>query len=79
MNVLIAPRFVSIGGDAGRTLGDVLASLVPLALAFSIIYLPPRFIYLADDCKAPATWLAILLALLTLAYRTFFPGNVFTW
>jgi hypothetical protein len=78
MNVLIAPRFVSIGGDAGRTLGDVLASLVPLALAFSIIYLPPRFIYLAEDYRAPATWLTILLALLTLAYRTFFP-DASTW
>jgi hypothetical protein len=78
MNVLIAPRFVSTGGDAGRTLDDVLASLIPLALAFSIIYLPPRFIYLAEDYRAPATWLTILLALLTLAYRTFFPA-AFTW
>jgi hypothetical protein len=65
-------------GSTGQTLGDVLASLIPLALAFSIIYLPPRLIYLAEDYKAPVTWLTILLALLALAYRTFFPA-AFGW
>ncbi|MFN2596341.1 MAG: hypothetical protein ABR563_04045 [Pyrinomonadaceae bacterium] len=78
MNVVVAPRFVSVGG-AERTFGDLLASLIPLALAFSIIYLPPRLIYLAQDYKAPLTWLTILLALLALAYRTFFPGDLSSW
>ncbi len=79
LHVLIAPRFVSVAGNAGRTVGDVLASLVPLALAFSIIYLPPRLIYLTEDYKAPTAWLTVLLALVSLAYRTFFPGNAFSW
>jgi hypothetical protein len=79
MNVLIAPRFVSAGLDAGLSVGDALASLVPLALAFSILYLPPRLIYLADDYRSPLAWLTILLALLSLAYRTFFPSNAFSW
>jgi hypothetical protein len=71
MNVLIAPRFVADGSAKG--LGDVLASLVPLALAFSIFYLPPRLVYLAEDYRSPLAWATILLALLALAYRTFFP------
>ncbi|MDT7602205.1 MAG: hypothetical protein QOF61_202 [Acidobacteriota bacterium] len=79
MNVLIAPRFVSAGVGAGLGLGDVLASLIPLALAFSILYLPPRLIYLAKDYKSPLAWLTILLALLSLAYRTFFPDGGFSW
>jgi hypothetical protein len=79
MNVLIAPRFVSIGNVANLPVGDVLASLVPLALAFSILYLPPRLVYLAEDYRSPLAWLTILLALISLAYRTFFPGNAFTW
>jgi hypothetical protein len=78
MNVVVAPRFALVAGEGERTSGDMLASLIPLALAFSIIYLPPRFIYLAEDYRVPATWLTILLALLTLAYRTFFPA-AFTW
>jgi hypothetical protein len=76
LNVLIAPRFVNVEGAAGWTLGNVLASLIPLALAFSIFYLPPRLIYLAEDYTSPVTWLTILLALMSLAYRTFFPGDL---
>jgi hypothetical protein len=79
MNVLIAPRFVSTGNVANLPFGEVLASLIPLALAFSILYLPPRLIYLADDYRSPLAWLTILLALLALAYHTFFPGNAFSW
>lgn len=79
MNVLIAPRFASVPTGAERTFGDVLASLIPMALAFSIFYLPPRLIYLAEDYRSPLTWLTILLALLSLAYRTFFPANTFSW
>ena len=79
MNVLIAPRFVGVASGEGQTFGDVLASLIPMALAFSIIYLPPRLIYLAEDYKVPVTWLTIMLALLSLAYRTFFRGDAFTW
>lgn len=71
MNVLIAPRFVADTGAQGS--GDVLASLIPLSLAFSIFYLPPRLVYLAEDYRSPLAWLTILLALLALAYRTFFP------
>jgi hypothetical protein len=79
LNVLIAPRFVNVEGSAGWTLGDVLASLVPMALAFSIFYLPPRLIYLAEDYKTPAAWLTISLALMSLAYRTFFADHSFSW
>jgi hypothetical protein len=78
MNVLIAPRFETVAGGSGPTAGDVLASLIPLALAFSLFYLPPRLIYLAEDYRSPLTWLTILLALLSLAYRTFFPDS-FSW
>jgi hypothetical protein len=73
MNVLIAPRFVADAGAGGP--GNVLASLVPLALAFSIFYLPPRLVYLSEDYRSPLAWLTILLALLALAYRTFFPDT----
>jgi len=76
LNILIAPRFVNVEGASGWTQGGVLASLVPLALAFSIFYLPPRLVYLAEDYRSPVAWLTILLALLSLAYRTFFPGNI---
>jgi hypothetical protein len=79
LHVLIAPRFVNVEGLAGWTIGNVLASLVPLALAFSIFYLPPRLIYLAEDYKSPWAWLTILLALLSLAYRTFFPDMTSAW
>ncbi|MFL6209400.1 MAG: hypothetical protein ACJ74W_11150 [Pyrinomonadaceae bacterium] len=79
LHVLIAPRFVNTEGAAGWTLGNVLASLIPLALAFSIFYLPPRLIYLAEDYKSPWAWLTILLALLSLAYRTFFPDMTSSW
>jgi hypothetical protein len=75
MNVLIAPRFISAGPGAG----DVLASLIPLALAFTILYLPPRLVYLAEDYRSPLAWLTIALALLALAYRTFIPGDTFSW
>ena len=55
---------------------------VPVAvasmLAFNFFYLPPRLIYLAEDYRSPLTWLTILLALLSLAYRTFFPDS-FSW
>ncbi len=78
LNVIVAPRFASVAGESGQTAGDLLASLIPLALAFSIIYLPPRLIYLAEDYRSPLTWLTILLALLSLAYRTFFPDS-FSW
>jgi hypothetical protein len=76
MHVLIAPRFVNV---EGWTVGNVLASLIPLALAFSIFYLPPRLIYLAEDYKSPWAWLTILLALMSLAYRTFFPDMTSAW
>jgi hypothetical protein len=79
LNVLIAPRFVNGQGLADSSTGDVLASLVPLALAFSILYLPPRLVYLAEDYNKPVAWLTILLALLSLAYRTFFPAHTFAW
>ncbi|HEV7858867.1 MAG TPA: hypothetical protein VGO91_09585 [Pyrinomonadaceae bacterium] len=79
LNVLIAPRFMSVEGSAGWTLGNMLASLVPMALAFSIFYLPPRLIYLAEDYKSPVAWLTILLALMSLAYNTFFAGQAFSW
>jgi hypothetical protein len=79
LNVLVAPRFAAGQGLADSSLGDVLASLVPLALAFSILYLPPRLIYLAEDYNKPLAWLTILLALLSLAYRTFFPAQGFAW
>jgi hypothetical protein len=79
LNVLIAPRFASAQALPDATFGDVLASLVPLALAFSIIYLPPRLVYLVEDYKSLPAWLTILLALLTLAYRTFFPDQTFAW
>jgi hypothetical protein len=79
LHVLIAPRFVNVEGVAGWTMGNVLASLIPLALAFSIFYLPPRLIYLAEDYKSPWAWLTILLALLSLAYRTFFPDMTSAW
>jgi hypothetical protein len=79
LHVLIAPRFVNVEGLAGWTVGNVLASLVPLALAFSIFYLPPRLIYLAEDYRSPWAWLTILLALLSLAYRTFFPDMTSSW
>lgn len=75
MNVLVAPRFVNVEGASGWTLDNVFASLIPLALAFTVFYLPPRLVYLAEDYRTPAAWLTIMLALLTLAYRTFFPGN----
>ncbi|HST53496.1 MAG TPA: hypothetical protein VLJ61_15905 [Pyrinomonadaceae bacterium] len=74
LNVLIAPRFAYLEGASRWTPGAVLASVVPLALAFSVFYLPPRLVYLADDYRTPFAWLTILLALLSLAYRTFFPG-----
>jgi hypothetical protein len=48
-------------------------------LAFLILYLPPRLIYLAEDYRSPRAWLTILLALVTLAYRTFFPDRIFSW
>ena len=76
LNVLIAPRFVNVEGASGLTLDGVFASLIPLALAFSVFYLPPRLVYLAEDYKSPLAWLTIMLALLSLAYRTFFPGGV---
>jgi hypothetical protein len=76
MNVLVAPRFVNVEGASGWTLDNVFASLIPLALAFTVFYLPPRLVYLAEDYRTPAAWLTITLALLTLAYRTFFPGNI---
>lgn len=76
LNVLIAPRFVNVEGAFTWTAGGALASLVPLALAFSIFYLPPRLVYLAEDYRSPVAWLTILLALLSLAYRTFFPGGL---
>jgi hypothetical protein len=76
MNVLVAPRFVNVEGVSGWTLDNVFASLIPLALAFTVFYLPPRLVYLAEDYRTPAAWLTIMLALLTLAYRTFFPGNI---
>src|SRR5947209_1720403 len=71
LNVLIAPRFVHAGGASAWTDGGALVSLVPLALAFSIFYLPPRLVYLAEDYRSPLAWLTILLALLSLAFRTF--------
>jgi hypothetical protein len=76
MNVLVAPRFVNVEGASGWTLDGVFASLIPLALAFTVFYLPPRLVYLAEDYRTPAAWLTIILALLTLAYRTFFPANI---
>lgn len=74
LNVLIAPRFVN--GASAWTAGGALVSVVPLALAFSIFYLPPRLVYLAEDYRSPLAWLTILLALLSLAFRTFFPGGI---
>lgn len=74
MNVLVAPRFTADGSLNEISSGDALASLIPLALAFSIFYLPPRLVYLADDYRAPLAWVSILLALVALAYRTFFPA-----
>lgn len=79
LNVLVAPRFVNGQGLAASSTGDVLASLVPLALAFSILYLPPRLVYLAEDYNKPMAWLTILLALLSLTYRAFFPAHAFAW
>ena len=76
VNVLIAPRFVNAGGASALTGGGALVSVVPLALAFSIFYLPPRLIYLAEDYRSPLAWLTILLALLSLAFRTFFPSGI---
>jgi hypothetical protein len=74
LNVLVAPRFANGQGLADSSFGDVLASLIPLALAFSILYLPPRLVYLTEDYRKPLAWLTILLALLSLAYRTFLPA-----
>ena len=79
LNVLVAPRFANGQGLADSSFGDVLASLIPLALAFSILYLPPRLVYLTEDYRKPLAWLTILLALLSLAYRTFFPNQTFGW
>jgi hypothetical protein len=76
LNVLIAPHFAGLQNASAWTVSDVLASLVPLALAFSIFYLPPRLVYLAADYRSPLAWLTILFALLSLAYRTFFPGAI---
>ncbi|HZT58015.1 MAG TPA: hypothetical protein VFA21_05235 [Pyrinomonadaceae bacterium] len=76
LNVLLAPRFVNVEGAAGLTLDGVITTLIPLALAFSAFYLPPRLVYLAEDYRSPLAWLMILLALLSLAYRTFFPDNM---
>jgi len=76
LNVLVAPGFVNVQGASASTAGDALVSLVPLALAFSIFYLPPRLVYLAEDYRSPLAWLTILLALLTLAFRTYFPGGI---
>jgi hypothetical protein len=76
LNVLIAPRFVAVAGAPGWTAGGALASLVPLMLAFSIFYLPPRLVYLAEDYRSPLAWLTIVLALLALTYRTFFPAGI---
>ena len=76
LNVLIAPRFLNVNGASAWTAGSALVSVVALALAFSIFYLPPRLVYLAQDYRSPLAWLTILLALLSLAFRTFFPGGI---
>lgn len=76
MNVIVAPRFVAEAGLTDISAGDALASLIPLALAFSFFYLPPRLVYLAEDYRSPVAWLTILLALLSLAYRTFTPASL---
>jgi hypothetical protein len=76
LNVLIAPRFVNVDGASASSVGGALASLVPLALAFSVFYLAPRLVYLAEDYRSPLAWLTIVLALLSLAFRTFFPGAI---
>jgi hypothetical protein len=72
MRVVIEPRFTAESPHA-------LVSLVPMLLAFLILYLPPRLIYLAEDYRSRRAWLTILLALVTLTYRTFFPDRIFSW
>jgi hypothetical protein len=79
MRVVVEPRFVDLEGTPGSTSGGSLISIVPMLLAFLILYLPPRLIYLAEDYQSPRAWFTILLALTTLAYRTYFPDRLVFW